>query len=47
MLHAVRNPVGRIHWVRTEVSTGWAGDSEGALRSGIPAAKKVAQLRNA
>ncbi len=44
--HALREPCGRIHWAGTETSTEWAGYIEGAMRSGIRAAKEVAQLHN-
>ena len=44
---ALREPVGRIHWAGTETSTEWAGHIEGAVRSGIRAAKEVALRHNA
>jgi monoamine oxidase len=44
--HALREPVGRIHWASTETSTEWAGYIEGALRSGIRAAKEVIARHN-
>lgn len=44
--HALREPCGRIHWAGTETATEWAGYLEGALRSGIRAAKEVAVLHN-
>jgi monoamine oxidase len=44
--HALREPCGRIHWAGTETATEWAGYLEGALRSGIRAAKEVAALHN-
>ena len=43
---ALREPCGRIHWAGTETSTEWAGYIEGAMRSGIRAAKEVIQLHN-
>ena len=45
--HALREPVGRIHWAGSETSTQWAGYIEGALRSGIRAAEEVAARHNA
>jgi monoamine oxidase len=45
--HSLREPVGRIHWASTETATEWAGYIEGALRSGIRAAKEVIALHNA
>jgi monoamine oxidase len=44
--HALREPCGRIHWAGTETATEWAGYLEGALRSGIRAAREVAQRHN-
>jgi monoamine oxidase len=44
---ALREPVGRIHWAGTETSTEWAGYIEGALRSGVRAAREVALRHNA
>jgi monoamine oxidase len=44
--HALREPVGRIHWASTETATEWAGYIEGALRSGIRAAREVMQRHN-
>ena len=38
---ALRKPVGRIHWAGTETSTYWNGYMEGAVRSGIRAAREV------
>lgn len=43
---ALREPCGRIHWAGTETATEWAGYIEGALRSGIRAAKEVALRHN-
>ena len=37
----LREPCGRIHWAGTETATEWAGYLDGALQSGIPAAKEV------
>jgi monoamine oxidase len=42
--HALRAPVGRIHWAGTETATEWNGYSEGALQSGERAAAEVAHL---
>jgi monoamine oxidase len=39
--HALRPPVGRIHWAGTETATGWYGYIEGAIRSGEAAAVAV------
>jgi monoamine oxidase len=44
--HALREPCGRIHWASTETSTEWAGYIEGALRSGLRAAREVVQAHN-
>jgi monoamine oxidase len=44
--HALREPCGRIHWAGTETATEWAGYLEGAMRSGIRAAKEVIRLHN-
>jgi len=44
--HALREPCGRIHWAGTETATEWAGYIEGAVRSGIRAAKEVAARHN-
>jgi len=44
--HALREPVGRIHWASTETSTEWAGYIEGALRAGARAAQEVMQHHN-
>ena len=43
---ALREPCGRIHWAGTETATEWAGYIEGGLRSGIRAAREVAQRHN-
>lgn len=40
---ALRAPVGRIHWAGTETATDWQGYMDGALQSGIRAAKEVAE----
>ena len=37
----IRTPVGRIHWAGTETSTYWNGYMDGAVRSGLRAAKEV------
>jgi monoamine oxidase len=39
--HALRTPVGPIHWAGTETATVWAGYMEGAIRSGSDAAHAV------
>jgi monoamine oxidase len=39
--HALREPVGRIHWAGTECSPVWNGYMEGAVRSGEDAASSV------
>lgn len=38
---ALRQPCGRIHWAGTETATQWMGYLDGALQSGIRAAKEV------
>jgi monoamine oxidase len=45
--HALRAPVGRIHWAGAETSVEWTGYVEGALRSGIRAAEEVHRHSNA
>lgn len=40
--HALRPPVGRIHWAGAEYATQWNGYMEGAVRSGSAAAAEVA-----
>lgn len=40
---ALREPVGRIHWAGTETATAWTGYMEGAVQSGIRAAREVRQ----
>eukprot|EP01097_Dermamoeba_algensis_P008311 TRINITY_DN5484_c0_g1_i1.p1 TRINITY_DN5484_c0_g1~~TRINITY_DN5484_c0_g1_i1.p1 ORF type:complete len:189 (-),score=36.34 TRINITY_DN5484_c0_g1_i1:159-725(-) len=40
---ALREPVGRIHWAGTETATEWIGYMEGAIVSGIRAAKEVSE----
>ena len=45
--HALREPVGRIHWASSETSVEWTGYIEGALRSGIRAADEVHRSGNA
>ncbi len=44
--HALREPCGRIHWAGSETAVEWAGYIEGAVRSGIRAAKEVAARHN-
>ena len=39
--HALRTPVGRIHWAGTETSDYWQGYMDGAVRSGERVAKEV------
>ena len=43
---ALREPCGRIHWAGSETSEEWAGCIEGAMRSGLRAAREVARLHN-
>ncbi|HEY1710795.1 MAG TPA: FAD-dependent oxidoreductase [Rhizomicrobium sp.] len=43
---ALREPCGRIHWAGSETSAEWAGYIEGALRSGIRAAREVVLRHN-
>jgi len=38
---AIRAPVGRIHWAGAETATLWNGYMDGALRSGVRAAKEA------
>ena len=42
--HALRTPVGRIHWAGAECSPVWNGYMEGAVRSGEATADEVARL---
>ena len=42
--HALRTPVGRVHWAGTECSPVWNGYMEGAVRSGEAVAEEVARL---
>ncbi len=42
--HALREPVGRIHWAGAECSPEWNGYMEGAVRSGESTADEVARL---
>lgn len=44
--HALRAPCGRIHWAGSESSVEWQGYIEGALRSGIRAAREVYSRHN-
>ena len=39
--HALRTPVGRIHWAGTETSDFWQGYMDGAVRSGERAADEI------
>jgi len=43
---ALRAPVGRIYWAGTETATEWMGYLDGALQSGIRAAKEVIEAIN-
>jgi len=40
--HSLREPVGSIHWAGSETAAEFAGQMEGALRSGRRAAEEVA-----
>ncbi|MCU1602654.1 MAG: FAD-dependent oxidoreductase [Frankiales bacterium] len=42
--HALRTPVGRIHWAGTETATVWNGYMDGAVRSGHRVAAEVHRL---
>ncbi len=42
--HALRSPVGRVHWAGAECSPVWNGYMEGAVRSGETVAAEVARL---
>lgn len=42
--HALREPVGRIHWAGAECSPVWNGYMEGAVRSGESTASEIARL---
>ena len=45
--HALRTPVGQIHWAGTETSEAWCGYMDGAVRSGERVAAEVlASLRH-
>jgi monoamine oxidase len=39
--HALRTPIGSIHWAGTETSDIWNGYFDGAVRSGERAAHEV------
>lgn len=39
--HALRAPVGRLHWASTETATIWSGYIDGAIRSGEHAADEI------
>jgi monoamine oxidase len=43
--HALRRPVGPIHWAGAETATEWAGYMEGAVQSGGRAAEEVLAVR--
>jgi monoamine oxidase len=43
--HALRTPVGRIHWAGAECAAVWNGYMEGAVRTGEDAAAEVAAQR--
>lgn len=45
--HALRTPIGRIHWAGAECSPVWNGYMEGAVRTGEAAAAAVAAERDA
>lgn len=40
--HAIRTPIGRLHWAGTETATFWNGYVEGAIQAGERAAGEVA-----
>ena len=42
--HALREPIGRVHWAGAECSPVWNGYMEGAVRSGEATADEVARL---
>lgn len=42
--HALREPVGRVHWAGAEYSPVWNGYMEGAVRSGESVARVIASL---
>lgn len=42
--HALRAPVGRVHWAGAECASVWNGYMEGAVRSGEAAAEEIAGL---
>lgn len=39
--HCCKHPMGRVHWAGTETADQWMGYIEGAIRSGIRAAKEI------
>ncbi len=39
--HALRKPVGNIHWAGTETATEWNGYIDGAIQAGIRAANEI------
>jgi monoamine oxidase len=43
---ALRAPVGRIHWAGAETATVWSGYMDGAVRSGLRAAREVIEARS-
>lgn len=43
--HALREPIGRIHWAGAETATVWNGYMDGALTAGERAADEVLSLR--
>jgi monoamine oxidase len=45
--HALRQPCGRVHWAGAETAVEWQGYIEGAMRSGVRAAREVAARHNA
>jgi monoamine oxidase len=45
--HALRAPIGPIHWSGTETATQWSGYMDGAVQSGERAAEEVARALGA
>lgn len=43
---ALTDPHGRIHWAGTETAGEWAGTMNGAVRTGLNTAERIAQLLN-
>ncbi|UJA22038.1 flavin monoamine oxidase family protein [Thermoleophilia bacterium SCSIO 60948] len=44
--HALREPVGRLHWAGTEAATLWSGYIDGAIRAGEAAADEILAARD-